>query len=159
MRAAMRVLGFCNLLTSSCGLYYFLGAIQVHLGRWPGNPNQQQWNVFYVISALSTAMVLYLAYLGLRLLRLETAALWQVACIFALEIALVLANFVFTRIATPASIGKNLMWFWGIALFPLDSQVFYGYAPLGFCAAVWMAFAARSSAGQGATAVEELNSD
>lgn len=156
MRAAMRALGSCNLLTSSCGLYYFLDAIHSHLGRWPGNPNHQQWNVFYVIGALSTAMVIYLAYLGLRLLRLETAALWQVACLFALEIALVLANFVFTWIATPASIGKNLMWFWGIALFPLDSQVFYGYAPLGLCAALWMAFAAKNSVEHKPAALEEI---
>ena len=159
MRAAMRALGFCNLLTSFCSLYYFVWGIQVHLGRWPGNPNQQQWNVFYAISGLSTALVLYLSFLGIRLLRLETAALWQIACVFAVEIAMVLTGFVLTWIATPVSIGKDAMWFWGIALFPLDSQVFYGYAPLGFCATVWMAFAARSSAGQGTTAVEELNSD
>ena len=157
MRAAMRALGFCNLLTSFCSLYYFVWGIQIHLGRWPGNPDKQQWNVFYVISAVSTALVLYLAYLGVRLLRAEVAALWQVACVFALEIALVFGNFVLTWIATPISLGKNVMWFWGIALFSLDPQVFYGYAPLGLCAALWMAFAARNSAEQESTRFEELN--
>ena len=156
MRAAMRALGFCNLLISFCSLYYFVWGIQVHLGRWPGNPNQQQWNVFYVISALSTAIVLYLAYLGVRLLRLETAALWQVACIFALETTAVLTDFVLTWIVTPVSLGRNVMSFWGIALFPLDSQVLYGYAPLGSCAALWMAFAAKDSLEQKPTAFEEV---
>ncbi|HEY2472778.1 MAG TPA: hypothetical protein VGI45_33645 [Terracidiphilus sp.] len=154
MRAAMRALGFCNVLTSFCSLYYFVWGIQIHVGRWPGNPNQQQWNVFYAITALSTALVFYLAYLGVRLIRLETAALWQVATVFAVEIAVVLTDFVLTWIATPVSIGKDALWFWGIAIFALDPQVFYGYAPLGLCAALWMAVAAKRPAEQESTPFE-----
>ena len=68
MRWAMRILGGLNVVVCFFSLLYFAWGIQIHLGNWPGNPNYEEWAVFLVISAVSTFLVLYLAYLGLRLI-------------------------------------------------------------------------------------------
>ena len=98
MRWAMRIFGGSNVVASLFGLYYFAWGIQIHLGKWPGNPNRQEWIVFLAISALSTSLVLYLAYLGVRLINRDFKVLRQVCFVFVSEIAICFVDFIVTCI-------------------------------------------------------------
>jgi succinate dehydrogenase hydrophobic anchor subunit len=145
MRWAMRILGGLNIVSSLFGLYYFAWGIEIHLGKWPGNPTRWEWNVFLAISALSTFLVLYLAYLGVRLIKLDYSALGHVRLAFELEISICLLDFFLTWIATPSWIRGNVIWFWGIATFPLEPQVLSGYELIGLAATFVMILARRRS--------------
>jgi hypothetical protein len=146
MRWAMRIFGGSNVVASLFGLCYFAWGIQIHLGKWPGNPNRQEWIVFLAISALSTSLVLYLAYLGVRLIKRDFKVLRQVCFVFVSEIAICFVDFIVTWMVHPTSIRKDVEWFWGIALFPVQPQVYFGYAFIGLTAAiVWMFVGRRST--------------
>ena len=145
MRWAMRIFGGLNIIASIFSLCYFAWGIQVHLGKWPGDPNRQEWIVFLAISALSTFLVLYLAYLGVRLIIRDFKALRLVSLVFVLEIAICFMDFVVAWISNPTWIRKDIVWFWGIAIFPLQSQVFLGYAFIGLTAAIVLMIVERRS--------------
>ncbi len=145
MRWTMRVFGTLNILLTVFSLYYFAWGIEIHLGRWPGNPNSLEWAVFFTLSSLSTSLVIYLAFLGVRLIRGDYKALWKVCCVFVSEIAICFVDFVISWIAKPTWIRKDVDWFWGIALFPLDPQVLFGYAFFGTGAAIVLILVARRS--------------
>jgi len=145
VRWAMRIFGGSNVVASLFGLYYFAWGIQIHLGKWPGNPNRQEWIVFLAISALSTSLVLYLAYLGVRLINRDFKVLRQVCFVFVSEIAICFVDFIVTWMVHPTSIRKGVEWFWGIALFPFEPQVYFGYAFIGLTAAIVLMFVGRRS--------------
>jgi succinate dehydrogenase hydrophobic anchor subunit len=145
MRCALRIFGVLNIVATLFGLYYFAWGIRIHLGRWPGNPDQKEWAAFLAISAISTTLVLYSAWLGVRLIKQDRNALKQVILVFAIEIALVIGCFFATWMMRPISIPEDVLWFWSIALFPLDPQVLFGYAFFGiFVSAVLILFGRRS---------------
>jgi hypothetical protein len=141
----MRFFGGLNIVASLFGLYYFAWGIQIHLGKWPGNPNRQEWIVFLAISALSTSLVLYLAYLGVRLIKLDFKVLRQVCFVLMSEIAICFVDFVVTWIVHPTSIRKDVEWFWGIAIFPIQPLVYSGFAFIGLTAAIVLIFVGRRS--------------
>jgi len=151
MRWALRILGALNVFASALSLSYFAWGIKIHLGKWPGGPDRQEWIVFLSISALSVSLVLYLAYLGLRLIKRDFNALKLVSLVFISEIAICFVAFVVTWIETPAWIRKDIVWFWGIAMSPLEFQVFCGYALIGLAAAVVLILVGRKSSGSIAT--------
>lgn len=142
MRWAMRIFGALNIIASIFGLRYFAWGIEIHLGKWPGNPTRYEWVVFLAISAISTFLVLYLAYLGVRLIKPDYKALRQVGFVFASEIAVCFVSFLFTWVVTPIPV-PNVIWFWGIAVFPLEPQVYSGYAFIGLFAAIALILAGR----------------
>jgi hypothetical protein len=106
MRSAMPIFGGLNIIVSILSLYYFAWGIEIHLGKWPGDPIRQEWTVFLAVSVLSTSLVLYLAYLGIRLIKRDFKALKLVTLVFVSEITVCYVDFAVTWIATPTSIRK-----------------------------------------------------
>ena len=144
MRWAMRIYSALNIIASIFSLCYFAWGIEIHLGKWPGNPTRYEWAVFLAISALSTSLVLYLGYLGVRLIMRDFKALKMVSLVFVSEIAICFVDFVVTWIATPIPTPKVIL-FWGIAVFPLEAQVYTGYAFIGLAAAIVLMLVGRRS--------------
>lgn len=145
MRWAMRIFGGLNILASLFSLLYLAWGVEIHLGKWPGNPTGGEWAVFLILCAVSTFLVLYLAYLGVRMFRGESGALKRAIPVFALEIAIVFADFIVTWLIQPKSIPDDILWFWSIAIFPLDPQVYFGYVFFGIVAAFVLLVAGRKS--------------
>lgn len=142
MRWALRILGALNILASILSLSYFAWLIEIHLGHWPGDPDRREWIVFLALSAVSVSLVVYQAYLGVRLIKRDMNALGLASLVFVLEIALC---FVVTWIQPHAGTRSNIVWFWGIAMSPLQFQVFCGYALVGLIAAVVLILIGRKS--------------
>src|SRR5438552_301994 len=92
MRWAMRVLGGLNVSACLLCLYYFFWQIKIYWGKWPGNPTHFDWAVFFVLNFISTFLVLYLAYLGVRLIRGKFDALRSVCFVCLFDIAFVVAH-------------------------------------------------------------------
>jgi hypothetical protein len=136
MRWAMRVFGTLNIVASLLSLYYFAGMIQMHLGRWPGNPTARDWIVFYAIGSVSTLMIVCVAYLGVRLIRCNPYATWQTGLLFLIEIVWEWTNVYVTWLKVPASKSMIAVAFWGIADSATGAQVLSGYAVLGLVAAL-----------------------
>jgi len=136
MRWAMRIFGAANIFVSLFGLYFFAWLIQIHLGKWRGNPTHQDWGVFFAISAVSTLLVLCVAYLGVRLILGDLKAIWQIGCVFLMEIVFFYVDVCVTWLGMPDSKAVISVSFWGIAMTPVDSQVALGYAPAGLVVAI-----------------------
>ena len=135
----MRIFGGINILAAMFGIYYFALMIDIHWGRWPGNPSHFDWAVFVALSLLSTFLVVYLAYLGVRLIRQDAAALRGVCLIAVLEIAYFFADTFVTWNLMPFSAskisGEISVAFWGIAEDPLAPQIVTGYPLIALVAA------------------------
>ena len=136
MRRAMRIFGALNIVASLLSLYYFYDMIQMHLGRWPGNPTHQDWIAFYAIGSMSTLMVLCVACLGVMLIRGYPHATWQAALLFLIEILWEWTDVYTTWLNVPDSKRTIAVAFWGIADSATEAQVLSGYAVLGLVAAL-----------------------
>ena len=140
----MRILGALNIVVSIICLCYFAWGVEIHLGKWPGDPSLKEWAVFFAICAFCTFLVLYLAYLGVRLIKQDRRALWPVSFVFTLEIIVCFVSFLVTWVVTPVPIPK-VIWFWGIAVSALEPQVYFGYAFIGLAASNALIIAGRRS--------------
>jgi hypothetical protein len=118
MRWAMRIFGAASILVSLFGLYFFAWLIQIHLGKWRGNPTHQDWGVFFAISAVSTLLVLCVTYLGVRLILGDLKAIWQIGCVFLMEIVFFYVDVCVTWLGMPDSKAVISVSFWGIAMTP-----------------------------------------
>lgn len=136
MRWAMRVFGTLNVVASLLSLCYFAGMIQMHLGRWPGNPTHRDWIAFYAIGSVSTLKVVCGAYLGVGLIRGNPHATWQTGLLFLIEIVWECTDVYTTWLNAPASKRTIAVAFWGIADSATEAQVLSGYAVLGLIAAL-----------------------
>ena len=134
-------------------MYYFAAMVEMHWGRWPGNPSPLDWAVFVALSSTSAFFVLYLGYLGARLLIKEDAAALRLVCVvFVLEIGYFWADTLVTwnlgMIFRPhISVGL-----WGIAMDPLAPQVITGYPVIGLIVAISLIFLKRRFASPSHTA-------
>jgi hypothetical protein len=142
MRSAIRIFGALNVLAALFSLLYFAWGIEIHWGKWPGAPDPADWAIFLVIGSVCTSTVLYLAVLGVRLIRGDHGALRRVIPTFLAEIIIFLG-----AVAAPAfTSGRNkLIWFWLVATFPVQPQVLFGYAFVGTLAAVVLIFWDRNA--------------
>lgn len=136
MRWAMRIFGALNIVASLLSLYYLFGMIQMHMGKWPGNPTHQEWIGFYAIGSLSTLMVLGVACLGVMLIRGYPHATWQSGILFFIEILWEWTDVYATWLNVPSSKRTIAVAFWGIADSATEAQVLSGYAILGLIAAL-----------------------
>ena len=136
MRWAMRIFGALNIVASLLSLYYFAGMIQLHLGKWPGHPSRHDWIVFYAIAAVSTLIVVGIAFLGAMLIRGNPNAVWLTALLFFTEIAFECAFTITTWLGEPVSRATIAVGFWGIADSPTEAQALSGYSVLGLVAAI-----------------------
>jgi hypothetical protein len=136
MRWVMRVFGTLNIVACLLSLYYFAAMIQMHSGRWPGNPTPRDWIVFYAIGSMSTLMVVCGAYLGVRLIRGNPHAIWQTGLLFLIEIVWEWMDVYATWLNVPVSKSTIAVAFWGIADSATEAQVLSGYAILGLVAAL-----------------------
>jgi hypothetical protein len=140
----MRVLGALNLAFVALGALYAASMLQVHWNNWPGSPNYQEWVVFVVLNAISIYLILYLGYLGMRLIRKDATALWQLCMFFAGEIAYFVAVVYITSFVLPASMSTIAVGFWAMALNPLVPQVVTGYPLVGLVIALVILLIRRS---------------
>ena len=147
MRWVLRIFGGLNILLGIYGMYYFAFMIEMHLGKWPGNPSHFDWAIFVALSSTSTFLVFYLGYLGVRLMiKRDVAILWQVCLVFILEIGYFFADTFVTWNLTPISRSHISVGFWGIAMDPLAPQVITGYPVIGLVVALALIFLQGRSA-------------
>ena len=144
MSWALRIFGGLNILPGIAGMYYFAVMIEMHWGKWPGNPTPLDWAIFVALSSASALLILYLGYLGVRLLvRPDAAALRQVCLVFVLEIGYFWADTFVTWNLMPLSRVHISVGFWGIAMDPLAPQVIIGYPVIGLIVAISLIFLQR----------------
>jgi hypothetical protein len=127
----MRVLGALNIAFVALGAFYAAAMLQMHWNRWPGPPVYQDWVVFVVLNAISIYLILYLGYLGIRLIRKDAKALWQLCMFFVGEIAYFAAVVYITSYVLPASMTTIAVGFWATSLNTLVPQIVTGYPLVG----------------------------
>jgi hypothetical protein len=127
----MRVLGALNISFVALGAFYAASMLRMSWNKWPGPPAYRDWVVFLVLNAISLYLIMYLGYLGIRLIRKDANALWRLCMFFVGEIAYFVAVVVITSYVLPASMSTVAVGFWGMALNPLVPQVVTGYACVG----------------------------
>ena len=140
----MRVLGALNILFVALGAFYSGGMIQMHWNKWPGSPSHLHWAVFMFLDAISISMILYLGYLGVRLIKKDARALWHLCLLFVAEIAYFAVVVYVTWFLMPASMSAIAVDFWGMAQDPLVPQVVTGYPLVGLVIAFVMLLIRRS---------------
>ena len=145
MRWVMRIFGGLNIGAGLFGLYYFAWLIEIHWHKWPGNPSISDWAVFVALSCFTTFLVVYLGYLGIRLIRVDFSALWQVCLVLVLEMVFLIADVWITWLILPSSMSKIAVGFWGIADGPITPQIVTGYPLIGLIAAVTLMLLQRRS--------------
>jgi succinate dehydrogenase hydrophobic anchor subunit len=127
----MRIIGVLNLLFGLMGVYYFIFMMRMHWHNWPGSPSITQWAVFLVLSLISIGMLVYLGYLGIRLVRRDESALRPLIIIFISEILYFIVGVVVLWLIMPPTIKTIAVSFWGMAQDPLTPQVLTGYPLIG----------------------------
>jgi Zn-dependent protease with chaperone function len=86
----MRVLGVVNLLLVILGIWYSVGmrSARIRDGKWPPYPPARlDWLLYFAFLALSVALVAWLSYLSVRLIRADRRALLPTCVVFGIEIA------------------------------------------------------------------------
>lgn len=132
----MRLFGGLNILAGLFGLYYFLWSLEMHWHHWPGNPSHLDWTVFLALSLLSTFIVFYLGYLGVRLIKRDAGALRKVCLVFIFEILYFWADVIVNwNLVAPSRITIQVG-FWGIAFGPIAPQIVTGFPLIGLLAAI-----------------------
>jgi hypothetical protein len=131
----MRILGGLNIVFAFFGVFYSAYMVEIHWNKWPGQPTFSQWVVFGFLSFICMSMILYLAYLGIRLIRKDASALWQVCLVFVLEIIYFWADVIVCWMILPISMSTIAVGFWGIAESPLAPQVITGFPLIGIAVA------------------------
>ena len=133
----MRILGALNILFVTIGAYYSVVMIHLHWNRWPGNPSHYEWKIFVFLYAISVLMVLYLAYLGVRLIKKDAKALLKLSLLFLAEMLYFFVHTYSTWNVTPASMSMTVaVSFLGMALDPLAPQIVTGYPLIGLVIAL-----------------------
>ncbi len=140
----MRVLGGLNILFVALGAFYAASILHMHWKKWPISPAYQDWMIFAALSAISIFLLAYLGYLGIRLIRRDSAALWPLCTFFMGEIAYFAAVFYITSFALPASMSAVAVGFWAMGLNPLVPQVVTGYPLVGLVIALVILLIRRS---------------
>jgi hypothetical protein len=90
-------------------------------------------------------MVLYLAYLGIRLIRKDARALLQLCLLFTAEILYICVLVDVTWIRMPISMSNIAVGFWGMADAPLVPQLLTGYPLIGAVITLIMLIVRRKS--------------
>jgi len=132
----MRIVGVVNLLCGLIGVYYFAFKIRLHWHNWPGSPSESQWLVFFVLSFISIYLLIYLGYLGIRLIKNDATALRPLRNLFMLEIAYYVASVVMLWVIMPLSMATIAVSFWGMAQDPFAPQILTGYPLIGIIATI-----------------------
>jgi len=140
----MRVLGALNVVFVALGAFYAAAMIQRHWHNWPGSPIYQDWVIFVALNAISIAMILYLGFLGIKLMRVDANALFQLCLLFVAEIAYFGAIVYVTWFVVPDSMSTVAVSFWGMAQNPLVPQIVTGFPLVGLIICLVMLLIRRS---------------
>jgi hypothetical protein len=128
----MRFLGALNIMYVAFGAYLSYWMIRLHWNRWPGNPSHYEWAIFVFLSAISISMVLYLGYLGIRLIKKDAKALLKLSLLFVVELLYSFVLFYVTWIVRPTLMSMTVaVSFMGMADVPLWPQLLTGYPLIG----------------------------
>jgi len=140
----MRVLGALNISFVALGAFYSASIMHMRWNKWPVSPAYQDWMIFAALSAMSIFLITYLGYLGIRLIRRDSRALWPLCTFFLGEIAYFVAVFYITSFALPESMTTVAAGFWGLGLNPLIPQIVTGYPLVGLVIALVILLIRRS---------------
>lgn len=127
----MRILGAFNLLFIAFGAYYSVVMVQIHWNRWPGNPTPLDWLVLLCLYAVSILILLYLGYLGIRLIKKDESALWKLSLLFVTGMVYFYVFVTVTWVVMPTSTSKIAVGLWGRSQDPLAPQIITGYPLIG----------------------------
>jgi hypothetical protein len=128
----MRVVGLLNLLYGIFGICYFAAILSWH--NWTGSRSLLSWLIFLLLSGFSIGLIVYLGYLGIRLMRKDRTAIRPAALVFGVEILYFLLGVEIFWIALPESMAPVAVGFWEMALGPIDPQIVTGDPLLGLLA-------------------------
>jgi hypothetical protein len=131
----MRLLGVVNLLFVAFGVWYSVGAraLRIKAGKWPPyHPARPlDWLLYFAFLALSIALIAWLSYLSVRLIRADRKALLPTCVVFGVEIAYLWAEVVYFWLLAPRWI-TDRSWFWTMGEDPIAPQHALFYPFLGF---------------------------
>lgn len=142
----MRFLGVLNLLFVEEGVRYSIGmrAIRIRDGKWPPYPPARlDWHLYFAFLALSTALVVWLSYISVRLIRADRKALLPCCIVFGIEIVYFTAEVWYFWLSAPRWI-TDRSWFWTEGMDPLAPQYAFFYQVVGFFASLALLFATRT---------------
>lgn len=123
----MRCMGILTVLYCVYGIAYYVRELAYEKGRWLGSPDSFDWVIFAALSVITLGATIYLAYLGMRLIRVDAAALGPMCLVFGAEIAYFLVTtFIFWNIMPPTNPGLT-GGFFGIPEDPFVPQLVTGY--------------------------------
>jgi hypothetical protein len=96
------------------------------------------------LNAVSVAMILYLGFLGIRLMRGDASALFQLCLLFVVEIAYFGGIVYVTWFVLPDTMSDLAVNFWGMAQNPLVPQIVTGFPLVGLIISLVMLLIRRS---------------
>ena len=142
----MRVLGVVNLLLVILGIWYSVGmrSARIRDGKWPPYPPARlDWLLCFAFLALSVALVAWLSYLSVRLIRADRRALLPTCVVFGIEIAYETSEVWYFWLSAPRWVTLTESWFWTEGMDPLGPQLAFHYVFLGFLASLALLLVTR----------------
>lgn len=142
----MRLLGAVNLLFVIGGIWYAVGmhAVRVREGKWPPYPPARaDWFFYFTFLSVSIALIAWLTYLSVRLVRADRRALLLTCIVFAIEIAFETAQVWYFWLSAPHLV-TDRSWFWTEGMDPLGPQIAFFYVFVGFLASLALQLVTRT---------------
>jgi len=124
----MRLLGVVNILFVGVGIWYSveMHTFRIGRGKWPPYPPARvDWLLYFAFLALSVALVGWLSYLSIRLIRTDRKALLPSCIVFGIEIVYFLVDSVFFFFVPQWVTDRS--WFWTMGMDPVIPQLAYCY--------------------------------
>jgi len=145
----VRLLGVLNLLFVGLGIWYSveMHTLRIRAGKWPPYPAARiDWLLYFAFLALSTALVAWLSYLSVRLVRADRKALLPTCILFGVEIAYLWMEVTVFWLIVPSWVTKR-HWFWSMGMDPLAPQLacYYPFAGLIACSVLLLITRKRRS--------------
>lgn len=135
-----------NLLFVICGIWYAVGmhAVRVREGKWPHYPPARaDWFLYFTFLSVSIALIAWLTYLSVRLIRADRRALSLTCIVFGIEIAFETAQVWYFWLSAPKWV-TDRSWFWTEGMDPLAPQFAFFYVFVGFLASLALQLIARA---------------
>jgi hypothetical protein len=141
----MRLLGVVNLLFVGVGVWYAVGmrTIRIAAGKWPPYPPARlDWLLYFAFLALSTALIAWLIYLSIRLMRADRKDLFPLCILYGIEIAYFWIDSTFCLTVPRWVVDRS--WFWTMGMDPLVPQLAFLYPFAGLLTALALLLITRT---------------
>jgi hypothetical protein len=141
----MRFLGAVNLLFVGVGVWYAVVMLtwRIAAGKWPPYPAMPlDWSLYGSFLALSTALIAWLIYLSVQLIRADRKALLPLCILYGIEIVYFWIDSTFGLTVPHWIVDRS--WLWTMGMDPLVPQFAFLYPLAGFLTALLLLLITRT---------------